>query len=66
MRLRLLGLFAAVIAAAPALHGQTLRPWLPAEEDVKRILADRTLQDAYLGLGSGAGRRAAARTIPLA
>jgi len=32
----------------------------------ERILADRTLQDAYLGLGNGAGRRAAASTIPLA
>ena len=32
----------------------------------ERILADRSLQDAYLGLGNGAGRRATARTIPLA
>jgi branched-chain amino acid transport system ATP-binding protein len=30
----------------------------------ERILADRTLQDAYLGQGDGAARRGGARTIP--
>ena len=62
MRLRLLSLFAAVIAFTTALHGQTLRPGLPAEEDVKRILADRIDIDHWsvglvVGLISREGRR---------
>jgi branched-chain amino acid transport system ATP-binding protein len=32
----------------------------------ERLLADRALQDAYLGQGNGAGRTSAARAIPLA